>query len=85
MSITMKFLKEFKPDNEEHVKWFRDMTLLAETMGDPEKASGLISEINKNPFNIKLDARDALDWPHIHFVLCGSYVRALFKGGAFII
>ena len=84
MSLTMKFVKEFKPDNEDHVKWFRQMTQLAETMGDPEKASGIVREINKNPMKLELDARDALDWPHIHFVLCGAYVRALFKGVAYI-
>ena len=44
----------------------------------------LIEEINKNPMNIKLDQRDALDWPHIHFCLCGVYAKATLRGKAYI-
>jgi hypothetical protein len=43
-----------------------------------------VEDINTNPMKVVLDKRDALDWPHIHFVLCGVYTKAVLRGKAFI-
>jgi len=83
MSITSKFIKEFRPDSEEHVKWLSKMVDFAETMS-VEKPGDIIAETNKNPMKIKLEAKDALDWPHIHFCLFAVYAKAVLKGKAFI-
>ena len=83
MSATSKFIKAFDPANEVHVKWFAHMNDLAESLS-PEKAVTLVAEINMNPLNIKLDHRDALDWPHIHFCLCAVYAKAAIRGKAFV-
>jgi len=84
MSTTSKFLKAFEPDNAVHVDWLRQMMDLAESMGDPSKSINMINDINKNPLGITLDKMDALDWPHIHFVLCASYAKAVLRGIAFV-
>jgi hypothetical protein len=83
MSITSKFIKEFRPDSEEHVKWLSKMVDFAETMS-VDKPGDIIAETNKNPMKIKLEAQDALDWPHIHFCLFAVYAKAVLKGKAFI-
>jgi hypothetical protein len=83
MSITSKFIKEFRPDSEEHVKWLSKMVDFAENMS-VDKPGDIIAETNKNPMKIKLDAKDALDWPHIHFCLFAVYAKAVLKGKAFI-
>lgn len=80
MSTTSKFVTAFKPDNEEHVKWLAVMCDLAENWGkfDIEK------EMKKNPMNVPVEKKDALDWPHIHFCLCALYAKAVLKNKAFI-
>lgn len=84
MSITSKFIKAFDPKNEIHVKWLGDMNDMAETMGDMSKQLHIVEKINTNPMKIKLESRDALDWPNIHFVLCASYAKAVLKGRAHV-
>lgn len=84
MSTTSNFLKAFDPKNKSHVDWLAQMMDLAETMGDPEKAINMIRDINTNPMGIHLEKRDALDWPHIHFVLCASYAKAVLRGLAHV-
>jgi hypothetical protein len=84
MSNTSKFIKAFDSQKESHVKWLSHMIDIAESMGDPEANLNLISYINNNPFNIKLDKKDALDWPHIHFCLCGVYAKAVLRGEGFV-
>ena len=81
---TAKFLSKFDPANETHVVWLAHMIDLAEAMGNPESHIKLVVEINMNPMKIKLDQRDALDWPHIHFVLCAAYAKAVLKKKAWI-
>ena len=83
MSNTSKFVKVFDPTSEIHVKWLSHMCDIAETLS-PEKRTNLMSEINKNPFNIKMNEMDALDWPHIHFCLCAVYAKAVLRGKAHI-
>jgi len=83
MSITSKFIKEFRPDSEEHVNWLSNMVDFAETMS-VEKPGDIVAETNKNPMKIKLEVQDALDWPHIHFCLFAVYAKAVLKGKAFI-
>ena len=84
MSSSAAFLKAFDPADEKHVRWFRKMTELAETMSDPNQAIHLNSEINLNPMKVKLSQQDTLDWFHIHFVLCAAYAKAVLKGKAWI-
>lgn len=84
MSISSKFVKEFNSKDRAHVEWLSHMIDLAEMLGDPEKHVNLVTEINKNPMKIKLDTRDALDWPHIHFCLCAVYAKAVLRQKAFI-
>lgn len=83
MSNTSKFIKAFDPTSETHVKWLSHMVDIAETLS-PERATNLAAEINKNPLGIKLEPIDALDWPHIHFCLCGVYAKGVLKGRAHI-
>jgi hypothetical protein len=81
---TAKFMKAFDPSKESHVKWFKRMTDLSESMNNPNEAITLNAEINMNPMKITLSHPDTLDWFHIHFVLCASYAKAVLKGTAFI-
>ena len=83
MSITSRFIKEFRPDSEEHVKWLSHMVDVAETLS-AENPGDIITETNNNPMKIKIDARDALDWPHIHFCLFAVYAKAVLKGRGWI-
>jgi len=84
MSITAKFIKAFDSKNKVHVMWLSHMIDLAESMGDPSAHITLVAEVNMNPMKIELDHRDALDWPHIHFCLCGVYTKAVLRNQAFI-
>ena len=83
-SVTSRFLKVFDAKNESHVKWLQKMTLLAEKLGDVNLQQKIVEDINANPMKIKLSNLEALDWPHIHFVLAMSYAKAVLKGEAFI-
>jgi hypothetical protein len=83
MSTTSRFIKVFDPANESHVKWLAHMMDMAESLS-PEKAVTLVAEINTNPMKIELEARDALDWPHIHFCMSTVYAKAVLRGKAFI-
>ena len=83
MSNTSKFTKAFDATNQKHVEWLSHMCNIAETLS-PEKRTNLMSEINKNPFSIKMNEMDVLDWPHIHFCLCAVYAKAVLKNTAFI-
>lgn len=83
-SITSKFIKKFDSSNELHVKWLQKMTILAPTLGDPFKRNEIVKEINANPMKIILSDTEALDWPHIHFVLATSYATQVLTGKAFI-
>ena len=83
MSNTSKFVKAFDVQSKTHVEWLSHMCDIAETLS-PEKSTNMMSEINKNPFGIKLDQMDVLDWPHIHFCLCAVYAKAVLKNKAFI-
>jgi Lhr-like helicase len=84
MSVTAKFLKAFDPKNKDHVMWLSKMTDVAEGMNDVENAVDYISHVNQNPMKLMLETREALDWPHIHFVLSASYAKAVLRGNAFI-
>ena len=84
MSVTSKFIKAFDSQNKEHVKWLSHMIDLAESMDNPESGVNLVNEINFNPMSVKLDKKDALDWPHVHFCLCATYAKAVLRGKAFI-
>jgi hypothetical protein len=83
MSITSKFIKAFDPTSETHVTWLSHMIDIAETL-TPDASVNLAAEINKNPLGLKVEPMDALDWPHIHFCLCGVYAKAVLKRKAFI-
>lgn len=81
-TITAKFIKAFDPKSEVHVMWLGRMFEMAESLLDETARIQLVNEVNKNPMKIKLDSRDALDWPHIHFVLSASYAKSVLKGQA---
>jgi len=84
MSITSKFIKAFDSQNKSHVEWLSHMIDLAENMSDPESSVNLVSEINDNPMNVKIDKKDGLDWPHIHFCLCATYAKSVLRNKAFV-
>jgi hypothetical protein len=84
MSLTSKFIKAFDSKNKSHVEWLSHMIDLAENMSDPTASVNLVGEINNNPMNIKIEKKDGLDWPHIHFCLCASYAKSVLRGGAFV-
>lgn len=83
-SITAKFIKAFDAKNEEHVKWLGAMFDLAESMADPSSQIRLVKSVNENPMKIKLEQRDALDWPHIHFALSATYAKEVWRGRAWV-
>jgi len=83
MSNTSKFIKEFDVKSKAHVEWLSHMCQIAETLS-PDNAKNMMTEINKNPLEIKLDHMDVLDWPHIHFCLCAVYAKAVMRHEAFI-
>jgi len=83
MSLSQKFLSVFNPLTESHVLWLKKMMDVAGNM-HPEKNSDLINEINLNPMGLKIKPQDALDWPHVHFVLSATYARAVLSDRAFI-
>jgi len=84
MSITSNFVSAFDCNNQEHVNWLSKMIDFAEMLGDPSKHVDLVREVNKNPMKIKLDPKDALDWPHIHFCLCAVYAKGVLRKKAWV-
>jgi len=83
-TITSKFIKAFMSSNESHVKWLQKMTIMAETLGDAHKHQQLVREIQGNPMGVKVNEIEALDWPHIHFVIAMVYSKAVLCGKAYI-
>jgi len=83
-TITSKFIKAFQPTNEAHVIWLQKMTLLAETLGDPSNQQQLVKDIQANPMNVRVSEVEAIDWPHIHFVLAMSYAKAVLTSKAYV-
>jgi hypothetical protein len=83
-SNTVKFLTAFDPLDQKHVTWLQKMMDMAETMSDAKSHIKMIESINSNPLGVKLEQRDALDWPHIHFVICAQYAKAVLKDRAWI-
>ena len=78
--MSSDFIKNFDPKCESHVKWLDRMITVAESLA----SSNLMQEINKNPMKIKLPDSSALEWPQIHFCLCGVYAKAVLRGKAWI-
>lgn len=83
-SITSKFIKVFDPKDKTHIDWLQGMTTMAEGMDDPMIHVNMVENINANPMKVRLEKRDALDWPHIHFTLMAVYAKAVMKGQAFV-
>ena len=83
MSLSQKVLSVFNPLTESHVLWLKKMMDVAGNM-HPEKNADLVNEINMNPMGLKIKTQDALDWPHVHFVLSATYARAVLSDRAFI-
>jgi hypothetical protein len=83
-SITARFLKAFNPSVKEHVVWLKKITDDAQTRGDPSAAQNIVAEMNTNPMGVKMTTMEALDWPHVHFVLCASYAKAVFQCRAWV-
>ena len=84
MSVTARFIKAFEPQNQSHVNWLSRMIDVAENMNDPSRPLKLVEEVNKNPMKITLDSMEALEWPHIHFCLCGVYAKAVLRKKAWV-
>ena len=82
-SLSQKFLSVFDPVKESHVRWLKKMMDVAGSM-HPEKNSDLVNEINMNPMGLKIKSQDALDWPHVHFVLSATYARAVLAEKAWL-
>jgi hypothetical protein len=80
-TITQKFVDAFDPMKQEHVSWLQKMLAIKL---DPAKMVNLANEINTNPFKIKASSAEALDWPHINFVLCAKYAKAVLGGEAIV-
>jgi ABC-type metal ion transport system substrate-binding protein len=81
MSLTTRFIKAFDPTNEHHVLWLQTMMHRAENLGE---MNNLVKDINENPMKLKISDVEALDWPHVHFVLGMAYAKAVLKGQAYI-
>ena len=83
-TITSRFLKAFDAKNPKHVKWLQHLTSIGDTLGDPNKHQALTGELMMNPMKVNVSHIDALDFPHIHFVLSAAYSKAVLTGKAFI-
>jgi len=81
VTITQLFVNAFDPMVKEHVAWFQAML---DIKFDPNRPVDLTKEINKNPFNVKVTQAESLDWPHINFVLCAKYAKAVLSGEAIV-
>jgi len=84
MSSTVRFITAFDPLDKAHVKWFQKMMEMAENMGDSKAHLKMVESVNSNPFGVVITEREALDWPHIHFVLSAQYAKAVLKKRAYI-
>ena len=82
--MTSTFIRAFDPMKQSHVAWLKKMTDIAEVMGDPHRHTALVNEINSNPMGVKLDNRDALMWPEIHFGVAMKYTKAVLNSQAII-
>ena len=80
-TITQKFIDAFDPKEQTLVSWLQKMLNIKL---DPEVIMDLAKEVNTNPFNINISKLEALDWPHISFVLCAKYARAVLCGEAIV-
>jgi hypothetical protein len=84
MTSTAKFIEAFKPDQKEHVEWFKDLVHMAENMGDIETHMSMMDVINKNPLGVELEKEKALEWCQIHFCLGMKYAKAVINNKAYI-
>jgi hypothetical protein len=80
-TITQKFADAFDPKKQEHVSWLQKMLNI---QLDPNKMIDIAGEVNSNPFKIKITQMQALDWPHINFILCAKYAKAVLAGEAIV-
>jgi hypothetical protein len=80
-TITQKFVDAFDPREQTHVSWLQKMLSIKL---DPDVMVDLSKEVNTNPMKIKISEIDALDWPHISFVLCAKYSKAVLCGEAIV-
>jgi hypothetical protein len=80
-TITQKFADAFDPKDQKHVAWLQKMLNIKL---DPEKMIDLSKEVNTNPMDLKVAQVEALDWPHINFVLCAKYAKAVLCGEAIV-
>jgi hypothetical protein len=83
-TVTSRFIKAFDPASMKHVKWLQHITKLGDGMGDPAKQQTLTAELMENPMKVEVNHIDALDFPHIHFVLSAAYSRAVLFGKAYV-
>jgi hypothetical protein len=80
-TITQQFVDSFDPKDQKHVAWLQKMLNIKL---DPEVMVDLAKEVNTNPMKIKISQIDALDWPHISFVICAKYSKAVLCGEAIV-
>jgi hypothetical protein len=80
-TISSRFLKAFDVNNERHVTWLAKMMSMASGI---DKGTDFVKLVNENPMGVLLSQQDALDWPHIHFVLGMAYAKAVLTDKAFI-
>jgi len=83
-TVTSRFLKKFDPSQKAHVAWLKKITDIAESLVDPTKPQYIVAEMNLNPMKVEMSHTEALDWPHVHFVLCAAYAKAVFKCTAWV-
>jgi hypothetical protein len=83
-TVTSRFLKKFDPSQQTHVAWLKNITDIAESIADPTKPQHIVAELNANPMKVVMSKSEALDWPHVHFVLCAAYAKAIFKCKAWV-
>jgi hypothetical protein len=81
MSVTQRFVNAFDPMARDHVVWLQKMLNIKL---DPNVMVDLAKEVNTNPMKIKISKTEALDWPHINFVLCAKYAKAVLSGEAIV-
>jgi len=80
-TITQQFIDAFDPNSQPHVSWLQKVLNIK---FDHNKLFDLMEIINSNPMKIKMSQIEALDWPHVNFVLCAKYAKAVLNGEAIV-
>ena len=77
-TITKKFSEAFHSTNEKHVRWFKSLHDATQEEKSVDKV------LAANPFGIKPNKAEMLEWIHIQFILSMKYAHCVLEGKAWV-